>query len=301
MIVESALRIALGILALALLLTLGCGIDRVLLDPAGDDDDSTAQDDADGDGYAVDDGDCDDGDPAVHPGATELCNGVDDDCDGTAAGEEDADGDAFRLCHGDCDDDDATIHPWAAEVPYDGVDNDCSAGDLEDVDGDGYRWDGVGGEDCDDSDAAIHPAAHESPADGVDANCDGLDDPVLGFNCHDDDLTIQVPGTAGSWPLDVSDATDGPAGPDFYIDDIEFEALAGQQVVISLVDDYPWDMDPYLYLLGPDCLVIAEADDGGDNDDVQLLLDVPQDGIYTILVTTAEAGQTGQYSVETRL
>ena len=33
-------------------------------------------------GYAVVAGDCDDGDAARHPGQTEVCNGVDDDCDG---------------------------------------------------------------------------------------------------------------------------------------------------------------------------------------------------------------------------
>jgi len=46
------------------------------------DDDSAATDDLDGDGYTVDEGDCDDGDPAVHPGADDVCNGIDDDCDG---------------------------------------------------------------------------------------------------------------------------------------------------------------------------------------------------------------------------
>ena len=33
-------------------------------------------------GYVVDSQDCDDGDVAVNPDATEVCNGIDDDCDG---------------------------------------------------------------------------------------------------------------------------------------------------------------------------------------------------------------------------
>ena len=40
-------------------------------------------DDADGDGYTEDGGDCDDTDASVYPGATEVCdNDLDDDCDG---------------------------------------------------------------------------------------------------------------------------------------------------------------------------------------------------------------------------
>ena len=51
--------------------------------------------DADGDGYTDEDGDCDDTDASVYPGATEdYSNGIDDDCDGiTDAGSYTAYGD----------------------------------------------------------------------------------------------------------------------------------------------------------------------------------------------------------------
>ena len=48
---------------------------------------ATADTDRDRDGYTENDGDCDDGDDTVSPGATEIMgNGVDDDCDGTVDG-----------------------------------------------------------------------------------------------------------------------------------------------------------------------------------------------------------------------
>jgi hypothetical protein len=55
-------------------------------DPAGD---------ADGDGYSVADGDCDDGRASVHPGrSSDPCDGLDNDCDGTV--DEDAEGDGWE-------------------------------------------------------------------------------------------------------------------------------------------------------------------------------------------------------------
>jgi hypothetical protein len=118
-------------------------------------DDSNPIDDADGDADgSPDDVDCDDGNAAVNPDADELCNGIDDDCDGTTdVGavdalmlHADADGDGYgadplvAMCDpaagiavgGDCDDANASVNPAACDDPHDGHDGDCNGvGDLE--------------------------------------------------------------------------------------------------------------------------------------------------------------------------
>ncbi len=83
--------------------------------------------DSDGDGFAsavCGGADCDDGSPAVFPGATEVCNGVDDDCDPLTDETVDGDGDGFTRCDGDCDDTRAAAFPNATET-CDGTDEDC--------------------------------------------------------------------------------------------------------------------------------------------------------------------------------
>ena len=114
--------------------------------------------DGDGDGYTVDEGDCDDTNPDVNPGEQEDCaTSWDDDCDQDSNDQDalgcsdfypDSDGDEFGdpvdarcFCEAsgdytttdstDCDDGDPTSYPGAPESCGDGVDNDCNAdGDI---------------------------------------------------------------------------------------------------------------------------------------------------------------------------
>jgi hypothetical protein len=62
--------------------------------------------DGDEDGFPID-VDCDDTDPAVNPGATEICNGIDDNCDTVIDEGFDVDADGYTTCGGDCNDGDA--------------------------------------------------------------------------------------------------------------------------------------------------------------------------------------------------
>ncbi len=172
--------------------------------------------DLDGDGYASDE-DCDDNSSAIFPSAEELCDGVDNDCDGeidegvlsTFYLDVDQDGfgdneaileacevrDGYVAIGNDCDDGDASVYPSAPEV-CDELDNNCDGSVDEGVgiaffvdrDGDGFGdsdeielhcalTDGVSevAGDCDDSNAVVNPDATEV-CDSLDNNCDGTVD-----------------------------------------------------------------------------------------------------------------------------
>ncbi len=85
---------------------------------------SAALPDADGDG-AHEGEDCDDNDASRFPGNPEVCDGIDNDCDGILPYEEaDADGDGVAICEADCDDNEPANFPGNTEI-CDGLDNDC--------------------------------------------------------------------------------------------------------------------------------------------------------------------------------
>ncbi|MEC7986480.1 MAG: MopE-related protein, partial [Myxococcota bacterium] len=131
--------------------------------------------DNDNDGHTPYSGDCDDNDANVYPGAEEICDGKDSDCDGLIPDDEaDADRDQRRICAGDCDDNDDRVYPEAEEI-CDGKDSDCDGlyADHMDLDADGTS---ICEGDCDDTDPAAWPGNPEI-CDEVDNNCSGeIDD-----------------------------------------------------------------------------------------------------------------------------
>lgn len=91
--------------------------------------------DVDGDGLTTYDGDCDDNDPDIYPGAYEICgDNIDNNCDGEidedCAIYTDADGDGWCVEDGDCDDSDPHVYPGHKDTKSkwgrDGKDNDCN-------------------------------------------------------------------------------------------------------------------------------------------------------------------------------
>ena len=81
--------------------------------------------DRDGDSFSVCAGDCDDSDPAVNPGEPEVCNAIDDNCDGAVDEDElgeDTDDDGVRNLCDNCRD---VVNPIQADADDDGAGDSC--------------------------------------------------------------------------------------------------------------------------------------------------------------------------------
>ncbi|MCO4771562.1 MAG: right-handed parallel beta-helix repeat-containing protein [Deltaproteobacteria bacterium] len=230
--------------------------------------------------------DCDDADPSSYPGAPELCDGLDNDCDAVVPSDEiDDDLDGGSECEGDCDDTNAAVNPGAPEI-CDGLDNDCDgaipSGETDD-DGDGASE--CAGGDCDDANAAIYPGAPEI-CDGLDSDCNGVipadetDDDGDSFDecddgdCDDTDNTI-FPGAVeacdgadsdcdGVVPTDEFDAdSDGLFGCEGDCDDTDAAVLPGATEICDgkdsdcdgdlPLDEADEDQDGALICDGSDC------------------------------------------------
>ena len=176
-------------------------------------------------GYVLNNTDCNDNDFNVNPGVVDICNGLDDNCNGTVdegattTYYRDFDGDSYGMASSgtivactapfgyvanntDCNDGNSNIHPGATEIIGDGIDQNCDVMEVcyLDFDNDGYRPNSTAtvnssDADCNDAGEAIStdPITDCNDNDfnlnpGVIDVCNGLDD-----NCNglvDEGVTI---------------------------------------------------------------------------------------------------------------
>ena len=103
--------------------------------------------------YVLTGGDCDDAAAAINPNAVEICDGIDNNCNGSTDENlplltyyADIDGDTYGnntdsliacsqpvgyvLTNTDCDDTNSGINPGATDIPVNGIDEDCSGSDA---------------------------------------------------------------------------------------------------------------------------------------------------------------------------
>lgn len=174
----------------------------------------------------------------------EMCDGVDNDCDGELSPDEmDLDGDGYVAClleddwfgadsvigGADCDDTNPLRYPTAEELPGDGVDQDCDGQEICFLDEDADGFGGLNTEsrneldciaeglssnqmDCDDTDASINPNGAETYYNGIDEDCDGFSD-------YDADLDGQDATEYGGLDCDDTD-------PNIYNSDVIIEGIA---------------------------------------------------------------------------
>ncbi len=191
--------------------------------------------------YVLVTGDCNDGNNTIYPDATEVCNFIDDDCDGTADDGityliyyTDADldgygaglganycsdpGSGFSINNLDCEDSDASLNPGEIDL-CNGIDNDCDGLIDNDAIFTTYYYDGDGDSygnsldlgttfcttpgveyvlnntDCDDANSAINPGASEI-CNAIDDDCDGTPDDGLLFTTYYADIDSDTYGDA---------------------------------------------------------------------------------------------------------
>ncbi len=214
--------------------------------------------DQDRDGFGVLDGDCDDHDPTIHPAAPEVCNGLDDDCDGEvdddAAGGEwyyvDADGDGFGLTaystqhcgelegwateHGDCDDGDPTINIGAQET-CNGLDDDCD-GRVDENAVDATTWYRDLDDDGHGADATAW-AGCEAPEGWID----------VGGDCDDEDPSVSPDAPERCWTEGDDDCDGDDNDPDAqgcveWYQDADGDGWAGSGACLCEAED-PWLFD----------------------------------------------------------
>ena len=218
-------------------------------------------DDGDGDGFTEVDGDCNDTIATVAPGLPELCDTLDNNCDGLVDEGLDSDDDGIADC-------------YDTEV-CDGVDNngDGAIDEGFDLDQDGYT---TCGGDCDDDEPLRFPANPEL-CDGLDSDCDLIidnapDEDVDGFGpCDgdcDDTSPLVYPGAVEECDSEADNNCDGIPG---NVDDFDEDGLAG----------CAGDCDDANDTIHPGAEEVCDQIDNNCDDTIDEGFDLDQDGYST--------------------
>ena len=182
-------------------------------------------------GYVADNTDCDDNRSTINPAGTEVCNDLDDDCDG------------------DFDDDDASVSygsgdVWYADSDGDGYGDSASTTNACDAPADHVRDD----TDCDDTASGVNPGATEiCDADDTDEDCDSLaddDDSSVDASTYDEfyaDTDSDGFGDAAS-TLEACDLPSGYSADETDCDDTDGAIYPGATEVCD-ADDTDEDCD----------------------------------------------------------
>ena len=236
-----------------------------------------------GTGYSVNDADCDDTNSSIYPSATEICNAIDEDCDGVPDNGltfttyyADADGDTHgdvavttTTCDGapmgyvsnsdDCDDTDDSVYPGVIDL-CNGIDNDCD-GNIDDdalfttyyLDNDGDTYGDqldagttfcyvpaapyvLDNTDCDDSDLSINPGATEI-CNAMDEDCDGIADDGLTFITYYRDADGDTYGNAAVTTTTCDGAPIGYVIDDEDCDDSDLSINPGATEICNAMDE----------------------------------------------------------------